>query len=256
MYRRWSKEEVDILMENYPCKDSSVLLQLLPNRTESSIQHKANRLGLKKDIRWWTKEEIEILKANWATSSRPQLLKLLPNKRWTSIRHKAVELGLTKVAYAKYWRTYEKTEPLKLSDTDRGYLAGLIDGEGSITIKKSLGKWYAPWIQITNTNIDVMNWLEETLGTKGIGHIVAKEKPRKPNHKQTYNYNIGSVQGVKQVLEQIVDLLKIKKQQALLVLEFIRLKENKADYGILPEEEEIFNKVRELNKGEVNPETT
>lgn len=247
MYRLWSDEEIDILRKNYPYLDNKELLKLLPKRTRSAIRHKAVRLKLKKEIRWWTKEEIEILKANWADSGRPKLLKLLPNKRWTSIRHKAVELGLAKKAFAKYWRTYDKIKPIKLTDIDRGYLAGLIDGEGTIRITRALRKWYAPFIQITNTDKTVMDWLQEVFGKKGIGHLYVEKKRRKPHYKLKYVYNIASVQGVKQILEQIIDILKIKKRQALLVLKFIKLKERKSDYGVLPEEEKIFEEVRRLN---------
>jgi hypothetical protein len=247
MYRLWSDEEIDILKKNYPYVDNKELSQLLPNRSLPSIQHKAVRLGLIKKIRWWTPKEIDILKENWATSSRPRLLKLLPNKDWSSIRHKAVQLGLAKKAFAKYWRTYDKVKPIRLTDIEKGYLAGLIDGEGTIRIVRALRKWYAPLIQITNTDKSVMDWLQEIFGKKKIGHLYIEKDKRSPNHRPKLVYNIASVQGVKQILEQIVDILKIKKRQALLVLEFIKLKENKADYGVLPREIEIFEELKKLN---------
>jgi hypothetical protein len=246
MYRLWSDEEIDILKKNYPYVDNKELSQLLPNRSLPSIQHKAVRLGLIKKIRWWTPKEIDILKENWATSSRPRLLKLLPNKDWSSIRHKAVQLGLAKKAFAKYWRTYDKIDPIRLTDVEKGYLAGLIDGEGSIRVSRALGKWYAPFIQITNTNKSVMDWLQEIFGNKNIGRLYV-EKRRNPNYRPKFVYNVASVQGVKQILEQIVDILKIKRQQALLVLEFIKLKENKVEYGVLPREIEIFEELKRLN---------
>lgn len=245
--RQWTREEIDVLKHHYPVKSKNEMLKLLPNKTHSAILHKASRLKLRKKHYFWTTEEKEILKANWAGCSGPQLLRMLPNKDWVSIRHKAVELQLAKKAFAKYWRTYEKIAPIKLKTIDRGYLAGLIDGEGTIRIVRALKKWYAPFIQITNTDKRVMDWLQDLLGKKSVGRLYAEKKGRKPNFKPKFVYNIASVQGVKQILEQIVDILKIKKQQALLVLEFIKMKEEKEDYGVLPREEELFEEVKRLN---------
>lgn len=170
---------------------------------------------------------------------------MLPNKKWTSIRHKAVELGLAKKAFAKYWRTYDKVESISLSDVERGYMAGLIDGEGTVRIVHALKKWYAPFIQITNTDKVMMEWLQKTFGVKGIGRLYVEER-KNPLYKTKYVYNIASVQGVKQILEQVVDILTTKKKQAILVLEFIGMKEEKADYGVLKREQEIFEEIKKL----------
>lgn len=242
----WTDQELEILKKQYPIKLRKELLKLLPNKRWTSIRHKAGELKLRRLFKGiWRPEELQILKEQWATSSRPKLLKLLPSKSWSSIRHKAVDLGLAKKAYAKYWRTYDKVEPIVLSDIDKGYLAGLIDGEGTIRIMRALRKWYAPFIQITNTDKTVMKWLQEMFEKRGVGHLYM-EKTRPP-YRTKYVFNIASVQGVKQILEQIVDILKIKRRQALLVLEFIEMKENKADYGVLPREIEIFEESKRLN---------
>lgn len=194
----------------------------------------------------WSEEEIEILKNNWSDNGRPQILSKLPNKRWTSIRHKAAELGLTKIPPAKYWKTYNKQEPLKLSDAQRGYLAGIIDGEGTIRIVKTTDKYYAPFIQITNTNMAIMEYLERVLGD--IGHLyIENPNLRKPNHKTKLVFNLASVQGVKAVLEGVADLLVIKKSQGKLALDFIRYKESKRGYGNHAIEEDFHQKMLRLN---------
>jgi len=155
-------------------------------------------------------------------------------------------LRLAKKAYARYWRTYGKVEPILLTDIDKGYLAGLIDGEGTIRIMRALQKWYAPFIAITNTDTSMMDWLQKIFGERDIGRLYV-EKRSKPNHKPKFVFNIASVQGVKMILEQVVDILKTKRRQALLVLEFIKMKEDKADYGVLPREIELFEELKRLN---------
>lgn len=249
----WSDTELQILRDNYPYKLRNELLVLLPNKKWTSIRHKVGELHLLRAFSGiWRQDELDILKANWADNSRPKLLSLLPAKDWSSIRHKAFELGLVKKVFAKYWRTYDKTTSIILSETDRGYLAGIMDGEGTLRIMRTLKKWYAPFIQITNTDKVLMDWLQQILGVKGIGRLYyegnRKNLRRNPKHKLKYVYNIASVQGVKQILEQTIDILKIKHRQAVLLLEFIAMKEEKADYGVLSREQEIFEELLKLNR--------
>lgn len=246
MRKEWNHSEIEILRANYSIKSRAEMQKLLPNRTPYAINHKASRLNLPKSAYFWTKEECEILRKNWSDNGRPKLLSLLPLKDWSSIRHKACELGLAKKAFAKYWRTYDKVQPLNLSESEKGYLAGIIDGEGTIKVKRALKSWYAPFVSVTNTDQTLMDYLQQLLGVKGYGHTYHEHR-KIPNHKTKYVYNIASVQGVKQILMQIIPLLIIKKKQAKLVLEFIAIKEEKADYGVLPREKEIFLELKHLN---------
>lgn len=249
----WSENELQILKNNYPTTIQRELLKLLPNKKWTSIRHMAGHLGLTKTFKGiWRQDELITLKTNWADSSQPKLLSLLSSKDWTSIRHKAFELGLAKKAFAKYWRTYSKAQSIQLSDAEKGYLAGIIDGEGTLRVMRSLQLWYAPFIQITNTNQALMDWLQQLLGEKGIGHTYHEKRSKQPNHKPKHVYNIAAVQGVKQILDQIAPLLVIKKEQAKLLLEFIAMKEEKADYGVLPREKEIFEELKHLNTRGVN----
>lgn len=246
MRREWNHSEIEILRQNYASKTIAEMRELLPNRSSKAINHEASKLNIPKSAYFWTQQECEVLRENWANNSRPKLLALLPLKDWSSIRHKAFELGLAKKAFAKYWRTYDKTEKIVLSDVERAYLAGLIDGEGTVRIMRALKKWYAPFIQVTNTDKSMMDWLQNILGTKGIGRLYV-EQPKNPKFRTKYVYNIASVQGAKQILEQITDILTTKRKQAMLLLEFIKLKEEKADYGVLPREKEIFDEIGRLN---------
>lgn len=248
MRKEWSHSDIEILRQNYATKTPAEMRQLLPNRSSKAMNHEASRLGIAKIAYFWTQEECELLRAYWADNGRPKLLSLLPLKDWSSIRHKAFELGLAKKAFAKYWRTYNKVQSVNLSEAERGYLAGIIDGEGTLRVMRALKSWYAPFIQITNTNEALMDWLQRLLGEKGIGHVYHERFRKKPNHKLKHVYNIAAVQGVKQILDQIAPLLVIKKEQAKLLLEFISMKEEKADYGVLPREQEIFEELKLLNK--------
>jgi len=82
-----------------------------------------------------------------------------------------------------------------ISDTDAAYIAGLFDGEGSVTYKqytenkfnRSRGKRYKTkvWriaLEISMTDKSVLTWVHETLGCGTL-----RPKPRK-EHKMQYRY--------------------------------------------------------------------
>lgn len=58
----WSDEELTILHRHYEQDGLNVCLELLPNRTPQSIDHKVRRLGLKRrNIAYWTRTELDIV---------------------------------------------------------------------------------------------------------------------------------------------------------------------------------------------------
>ncbi len=144
---------------------------------------------------------------------------------------------------------------LKLSDIDRAYLAGIIDGEGTIRIMKvASGTGFAPFLSISNTSVPLMNWLTNIFGNYALGgNIYQKKFKPNTNNKSQYVFNVNRLIGIKQILTLIIDCLKIKQEQAKLVLELIQLKENKSTYGTMPQEYELYKKCRLLNARGIEP---
>lgn len=64
----------------------------------------------------------------------------------------------------------------ELSETEAAYLAGLIDGEGSIVAaKKRKSDGRITWrLQVVNTHLGVIEWVKTVTGTGGI--ITAKRR--------------------------------------------------------------------------------
>ncbi len=106
---------------------------------------------------------------------------------------------------------------------DMAYAAGVLDGDGSFGIGKLSTKanpLYFPVIQFTNWRKELIDFLQSNFGgtviaTKGtvkkdgsIGHLI-------------YRWKLRSRDNVKPVLERIIPFLKIKKDRANLLLEFI-----------------------------------
>ena len=98
------------------------------------------------------------------------------------------------------------------------YLAGIVDGEGSIFLarsKRSIGQVY-PTISVKNTNKALMDWLHfEFGGTVGIA-----EKPKNSGHKIAYAWRVYGVLDVEMLLKAIEKYLIIKSSNAIIVREF------------------------------------
>ena len=248
MRTAWSAEEVSILKENYGINTKKEMLVLLPKRSSLAIQQKAHRLGILNELRIWTEDEEDCLRRGYPYLSKDELLKSLPKKRWRGIRHKALQLGLKYDADKFYKRNWKKFEMDKLSDVDKGYLAGFMDADGSITVKKAVDTrvkrtYYAPLISFYNTDAKLMSKIRDIVQ---FGKMY-KGKRKDPKWKPKYTYNVGSINGVKQILSQITPFLCLKQRRAELVLELIAIKESSKNANDNPRVIEIFQEVRDIN---------
>lgn len=98
---RWTDEEKKTLIDEYS-KGRRKELEKKLGRSWCSIQHKANRIGLKKDVielkgnelLLWSDKEVNMLNKLYLDASKSQILKNLPGRSWVSIYNKAFILGL------------------------------------------------------------------------------------------------------------------------------------------------------------------
>ena len=93
------------------------------------------------------------------------------------------------------------------------YIAGFIDGEGTIQITKNKVR-----ITIPQTNFEV---LEEIRKFLNIGKIF-KEKKRQINHKDSWVYYTTNTKETCEVLELIKTSLVVKKDKAIEALEVLK----------------------------------
>ena len=111
----------------------------------------------------------------------------------------------------------------KLTELEKAYIAGLFDGEGSISICKFRTKnknyvcpHYILLITCTNTFKPIIEWLDTVLvGSKQ----VRKREWGKENWKTSYAW-MASAKKALEVLKIIFPYLKIKKEQSKLAIEF------------------------------------
>lgn len=135
------------------------------------------------------------------------------------------------------------------------YLAGLIDGEGCFSAWRYWNAsridckpyWqYSCRANITNTNLQLMKWLVEHFG----GGFLCKREATE-QHKASYEWRPKGKANLKQLLLSVLPYLVIKREQAILLLEWVDL-----GYDSAERRAEIITKINILNqKGSVETDT-
>jgi hypothetical protein len=133
----------------------------------------------------------------------------------------------------------------ELTENNCSYLAALVDGEGYLNIKTKINKnkSYSPEITITNTNIDLIHYIQMLTYS---GYVCCSTS--NSNWKNSYKWYLYYHQ-MKDFLIKIKPYLKIKDQQCNLLLEFLYVKgkeiltnHNKITIEL------IYDEIRNLNK--------
>ena len=98
--------------------------------------------------------------------------------------------------------------------TDLAYLAGIIDGEGTITIFVDKRGRDFRTLCITNCNRDMLAWVETTFGGR-----VYEVKRVRDYWSRGYQWNVGPLVA-ENILEACMPYLKIKQEHARIFLEY------------------------------------
>lgn len=102
---------------------------------------------------------------------------------------------------------------------------------------------YTPHISLTNTNPTLMKAFTELVG---YGRVF----PRPPTeiHKASYEWQVGTLNGVKQCCEEMLPYLPAKQEQAKLLLEYCNSRLSAKGGTYSKREEQIYEEMRKLNK--------
>lgn len=187
----------------------------------------------------WTEEEIRLLKEHYHSSRLEELKKLFPRRSGGSISHKGTRLQIYRASVSTVLRQRRIPE-LKLEE--KVYIAGIIDGEGTITLYVH-GGIMTSIIDLCNNHLGLIDWLEE--------HLHCGSRYTNINHKRvrpTYHIKFYRLLDVKALLEQVLPYLIVKRKQAELVLEFcnLRLQDKFLEYN--PKLYDLAIEVRKLNE--------
>jgi sulfite reductase beta subunit-like hemoprotein len=134
-----------------------------------------------------------------------------------------------------------------------GYLAGLLDGEGSVIVTRTRGRGsvndsVSARVIITNTDLPLIEWLLAEVG----GSFVPKKR-MKDHHRQAYQWLLGG-RNAAAFLLAVIPYLRIKKAQAeagLRILETVGDRNTRLTDEVMEIREEAFAEVRRLNAGQV-----
>lgn len=120
-------------------------------------------------------------------------------------------------------------EVCDLNATDAAYIAGLIDGEGTVTLsRRHRNENRHLVISISNTE---RRLLEYVLNTVGAGKITGK-RISQPHHTASYTYTLSNRQGLS-LLRQILPFLKTykAKRSKLILNDYVRLTPRNGRYS-------------------------
>ena len=137
-----------------------------------------------------------------------------------------------------------------MKETDLAYIAGFIDGEGSISIihhaTKSKGIRWDTRINITNTNKEVLEFISNILPVKH--RLFYEDERRNPSWKKRWYLVINRQKDIKLLLELIYSYLILKKKQAEIMLKFIDSRLSHRTGRYTEYEIELIKKLRKLNQ--------
>lgn len=143
-----------------------------------------------------------------------------------------------------------KSRVKPLSVEDRCYIAGLIDGDGTISLFRIRNARYPnsyhlrPHVQVANTKKDIVLWLKETTGVGCVSYHRAK----KEHYRDYWSWDVYTLVDVKSLLEAILPYLKVRKKQAKLLIDFCKSRLEGHKQKNTPEEIKIYETLKNLNQ--------
>jgi len=182
----------------------------------------------KRGDKLWTEEEIRILRDNYYSKAMIELTALLPHPA-TSINSKAHRLRLRANRQLHYRGNslFVDGNPYQdaLSSGEIGYIAGLIDGEGSIASSYALNNKEIWETRLSSTTKPMIDWLADKVMYSRVHPI----KARKANWKDSWTWCLTGNFKVKALLKLLLPHLIVKRDLALECLEAIAKGDRNAD---------------------------
>lgn len=143
-------------------------------------------------------------------------------------------------ARAARWRTGSTASVLNLAQA--AYLAGIVDGEGSIILYRR-GRGASLRLAVASTDTRLLDWC---VATTGVGGFLMKPRAN-PNHKASGQWACNS-QAAESVISQLEPFLVIKREQAALALDFMRRLRMPADKARSDWQEEYRQAMARMNR--------
>jgi hypothetical protein len=134
-----------------------------------------------------------------------------------------------------------------VTEEEKAYLAGLIDGEGTVTlVRHHRGQYPQPRLAIANNSRMLLEWVKDRLG---FGVIVSRSR-RKESHHYSFVWQTQCAGPVLRTLRQVEPFLILKKRHARLLLDEYKgctPRNGKYTPEMLETKKELVEEIRRLN---------
>ncbi len=188
----------------------------------------------------WTSEQDEALKALYPTAPWADILTALPNRTRRAIYQRA------RILHLQRWN--QGSQPLglvltgKATDFEIGWLAGMVDGEGTLQLSRRHHKetpkspsrsYLQPVVKVTGDHLGSIERAHRLMGGQAITQL-------RPSH---YVAKLTGVYRVERVLLVLLPHLTVKAERARLLIEYAsvrKAKPGRARYG--SEEEALYER--------------
>ena len=172
---------------------------------------------------YYSKDEIRIIQEYYPNIRTSTLQKnYLPKRTIRGIRLKAFKLGVKKNPdMIDFGIDENETIIGHLTEEEKGYIAGIIDGEGCIHAAKRKRKdgkhLLILQIRISNTSKPLIDWLINKL-PRGVSYNFKPSFTDKKSRRNrtVYHWSFAGTRKVKIFLKEIAPYLVIKKKQAII----------------------------------------
>jgi hypothetical protein len=144
-------------------------------------------------------------------------------------------------------REEEEEQIARTTETERAYLAGIIDGEGTITPVVAGKRYEYPDVRIAvyGTDQRLLDWIKFRFG----GRTSAFQRKECPTHKAMLTW-VVTTHRCRAIIEAVLPYLVIKRRQAELLIEFDSLRGRpgvRLDEKTIQRRQEIIDELRLLN---------
>ena len=137
-------------------------------------------------------------------------------EKWKNNREEMLNIRKTKEFRKKSGKQTDYSYLYNLTETEKAYIAGIIDGEGNMSLSKMSNSEvsYRVNLYISNTNKELINWLHHKF-RNGVIYTVKSVG----NRKQCYKYNLCHNLGAN-IIKVVFPYLIVKREQAKLILDY------------------------------------
>lgn len=148
-----------------------------------------------------------------------------------------------------------------ITEIERAWLAGIVDGEGSIALfsnqEKSGSVKIKPVVNFVNTDIGIVNTALDILHRAGCNPYIVnrKQSNRNNRHKDVVEVKASSVEQVKKFLEVVAPYLcGEKKHKAQILLRYVSRREEKFKQGDFSYNKDDWTDLEEIRSSQTTRE--